>query len=177
MVNHNAAYMTRNSYVKDMFTYNKEDIVNDTIGFFKSPTIAKTLSSGSLNTPFYVSGVVGQLLIDYCLMSSKQYFSYMQDDSKLTLPEHLRSPPVFSGVRVARSLVLYVCFVDRCLYFCTFSFGHCVVCSSSIYGFWLPLWYLQTLLNICLTKCYLWKLFNCTYCCFMCLLYLYSNKS
>jgi hypothetical protein len=24
--------------------------------------------------------------------------------------------------------------------------GHCVVCSSSIYGFWLPLWYLQTLL-------------------------------
>ena len=33
----------------------------------------------------------------------------------LTLPEHLSSPPVFSGVRVTRSLVLYVCFVDRCL--------------------------------------------------------------
>ena len=66
----------------------------------------------------------------------------------LSLPEHLSSPPVFSGVRVTRSLVLYVCFVDRCLFFCTFSFGHCVVCSSSIYGFWLPLWYLQTLLNI-----------------------------
>jgi hypothetical protein len=46
--------------------------------------------------------------------------------------------PVFCGVRVTRSLVLYVCFVDRCLSFCTFSFGHCVVCSSSIYGFWLP---------------------------------------
>jgi len=30
---------------------------------------------------------------------------------------------------------------------CTFSFGHCVVCSSSIYGLWLPLWYLQTLLR------------------------------
>ena len=27
----------------------------------------------------------------------------------------------------------------------TFSFGHCGVCSSSIYGFWLPLRYLQTL--------------------------------
>jgi hypothetical protein len=26
----------------------------------------------------------------------------------------------FSGVRVTRSLVLYVCFVDRCLSFCTF---------------------------------------------------------
>jgi hypothetical protein len=64
----------------------------------------------------------------------------------LTLPEHLNSPPVFSGVRVTRSLVLYECFVDRCLSFCTFSFGHCVVYSSSIYGFWLPLWYLQALL-------------------------------
>ena len=53
----------------------------------------------------------------------------------LTLPEHLSLPPDFSGVRVTRSLVLYVCFVDRCLSFCTFSFGHCVVCSS-IYGFW-----------------------------------------
>ena len=27
------------------------------------------------------------------------------------------------------------------------SFGHCVVCSSSIYRFWLPLWYLHTLLK------------------------------
>jgi hypothetical protein len=42
------------------------------------------------------------------------------------------------GVRVTRSLVLCVCFVDRCLSFCTFSFGDCVVCPSSIYGFWLP---------------------------------------
>jgi len=62
----------------------------------------------------------------------------------LTLPEHLSSSPVFSGVRVTR-LVLYICFVDRCLSFCTFYFGHCVFCSSSIYDFWLPLWYLQTL--------------------------------
>ena len=46
--------------------------------------------------------------------------------------------PGFSGVRVTRSLVLCVCFVDRCLSFCTFSFCYCVVCSSSIYGFWLP---------------------------------------
>ena len=34
-----------------------------------------------------------------------------------TLPEHLSSPPVFSGVRVTRSLALCVCFVDRCLSF------------------------------------------------------------
>ena len=70
-----------------------------------------------------------------------------------------RSTWVFSEVRVIRSLVLCVCFVDRCLSFCPFSFGRCVVCPSSIYAFWLPpfgildlrilitsLWYLQTLL-------------------------------
>jgi hypothetical protein len=45
----------------------------------------------------------------------------------LTIPEYLSSPPV----RVTRSVS-------------TFSFGYCVVCSSLIYGFWLPLWYLQT---------------------------------
>jgi hypothetical protein len=55
--------------------------------------------------------------------------------------------PVFNVARVTRSLVLYVCFVDRCLSFCTFSFDQCVVWSSSICGFWLPFWYLQTLLS------------------------------
>jgi hypothetical protein len=35
----------------------------------------------------------------------------------LTLPEHLSSPLVLSGVRVTRNLVLCVCFVDRCLSF------------------------------------------------------------
>jgi hypothetical protein len=48
--------------------------------------------------------------------------------------------------------IIYYIFVllniNRCLSFCTFSFGHCFVCSSPIYGFWLHLWYLQTLLNI-----------------------------
>ena len=37
-------------------------------------------------------------------------------------------------------------FVDWSLSFCPSSFGHCIVCSSSIYRFWLPLWYLQALL-------------------------------
>jgi hypothetical protein len=67
------------------------------------------------------------------------------EQERLTLPEHLSSSPVFSGVRVTRSAILCVCFVDRCLSFYPFAFGHCVVCSS-IYGFWLHLWYLQTLL-------------------------------
>jgi len=73
----------------------------------------------------------------------------------LTPPEHLSSSPVFSGVRVTRYVVVYVCFVDRCLSFCTFLFGHCAVCSSSIYGFWLLLWYLlATVLSVLLRYTY-----------------------
>jgi hypothetical protein len=65
---------------------------------------------------------------------------HLMDQELLTLPEHLSSPPVFSRVRVTLYLALCVCWVDRCLSFCHFSFGHCVVCSS-IYGFWLLPWY------------------------------------
>ena len=50
---------------------------------------------------------------------------------------------VLSGVRITQSLVLCICFVDHCLSFCTFYFGHCVVCSSSIYGFRLPSYNLE----------------------------------
>ena len=50
------------------------------------------------------------------------------------LKEHVSSPPVFSGVRVTRSLILCVCFVDRGLSVCLFSFDQYVVCSS-MYGF------------------------------------------
>ena len=38
------------------------------------------------------------------------------EEEPLILPEHLSSPPVFSGLRVTRSLVLCVCFVDRCFF-------------------------------------------------------------
>ena len=52
----------------------------------------------------------------------------------------------FSGVRVTGSLVLCVSFVDRCLSFCTFSFGHCVD-FFDIRILITSLWYLQTLLT------------------------------
>jgi hypothetical protein len=39
--------------------------------------------------------------------------------------------PAFSGVRVTRSLVLCVCFVDRCLPFRTFSFDDLVLRSNN----------------------------------------------
>ena len=86
----------------------------------------------------------------------------------LTLPEHLSAPPVFNGVRVIPSLVLYVCFVDRCLSFWIFSFGHCGVCSFSIYGFW-----------VLLNSYYEYKGFN-RWCLviYMCaLLFIYFNRN
>ena len=53
------------------------------------------------------------------------------------MPERVEFTNSLSMVCVTQSLALCVCFVDRCLSFCPFCFGHCVVCSSSIYGFWL----------------------------------------
>ena len=66
--------------------------------------------------------------------------------------QFMSSPPVFRGVRVTRFLVLCVWFVDR---------------YSSIYGFWLPLWYLQTLLMYMLiryfgSKCFLSRFLRCS---------------
>jgi hypothetical protein len=40
---------------------------------------------------------------------------YIVAEEWYNLNAYLSSPPVFSGVRVTRSLVLYVCFIDRCL--------------------------------------------------------------
>ena len=55
-------------------------------------------------------------------------------EERFTLPQHLSSPPVFSAAHFARSFVFCV-LLDRCLSVCPFSFGHCVVCFSSISGF------------------------------------------
>jgi hypothetical protein len=65
----------------------------------------------------------------YSLWQSRMMYSVAE--GWFNLNSYMSSPPVFNGVRVTRSLVLYVCFIDRCLSFCTFSFGHCVVHSLS----------------------------------------------
>jgi hypothetical protein len=82
----------------------------------------------------------------------------------VTLLEHLSSPPVFCEVRFTRSLVLCACFV----YICPFVLFHCVVCSSSIYGFWLPLWYLRALLTYYFYILFfiLWQFERCGIFCF-----------
>ena len=66
-----------------------------------------------------------------------------------TLSENLSSPPDFCRVRVTRALVLCVCFVDHCLFFCTFSFAHCVLSvrfryMDSDYPYFFDIWILIT---------------------------------
>ena len=50
-----------------------------------------------------------------------------------------------SGIAVFNHWYSVQCFVNPCLSFCLFYFGRCIVCPS-ICGFWLPVWYLQTVL-------------------------------
>jgi hypothetical protein len=68
----------------------------------------KTLNKCHWNFPFkYI----------YVYRHEIQLMPSLVEQELLTLPEHLSSPPVFSGVCVTRSLVLCVYFVDRCLSF------------------------------------------------------------
>ena len=62
-----------------------------------------------------------------------------------TLPEDMSSRPVLGRVLVAQSL--FFCVMSCRFYFVllSFSFDHCVVCPSLTFGFWLPLWYLLTI--------------------------------
>ena len=61
---------------------------------------------------FILAAYVDEKILGYCPLTVKTV-----EQELLILPEQMSSPSVFSGVRVTRSLVLYVCFVDRCLSF------------------------------------------------------------
>jgi hypothetical protein len=82
-----------------------------------------------LSVSFFIAILIGSWLITEFVTRLTRRVPLVEQEL-LTLPEHLSSPPVFSGVRVTRSLVLCVCFVDRDLFLCILSCGHCVVCSS-----------------------------------------------
>jgi hypothetical protein len=58
-----------------------------------------------------------QPLYEKVLVSGKRCLSFCQLSDLLIPSEYLSSLLVLSGVRVTRSLVLYVCFVDHCLSF------------------------------------------------------------
>lgn len=54
----------------------------------------------------------------------------------IIIPEHISSPLVFSGIRVAD--LSFLCSVNRSLFvlfFCPFSFDHCIFCPYSIEDF------------------------------------------
>jgi hypothetical protein len=73
---------------------------------------------------------------------------------------------------VCISLFFCVCFIDRWLSFVIF-WGHCVVCSFSIYALWLPLWYRQSLLKDCWINLSFWSLLHSSciynYLCYQCI--------
>jgi len=77
--------------------------------------------------------------------TSQMMFVSFNSSTKGVTAKPFGAHPDLIGVRLARTLAFCVVFC-RSMPFCPFSFGHCVVCSSSIYGLWLPIWYLQTLL-------------------------------
>ena len=85
-----------------------------------------------------ISYVVAIVVFRFLSVSTAKLHLLVEQE-QLTLSELLRSPPVCGGVLVAWSF---------CMVFCRslLVFGHWIVCSS-IYGFWLPLWYLQTVFN------------------------------
>jgi hypothetical protein len=82
-------------------------------------------------------------------MKRRTWYLYMPLVEQELLP--FLSTPVFSGVRVAWSLVLCVCFVERCMSFVLFLLAS-INFPSSTYGFSLPLWYRQTLV-VCAIIC------------------------
>ena len=60
---------------------------------------------------------------------------------------HVCSPSDISWIHVNRYLVQCDFYTDLCLSSrFSFSINHCVVCTSSVYGWWLSLWYRHTLL-------------------------------
>ena len=127
MVGNNTRALRTTLYAKanDVFSSTKEH------GYV--PLVVST--SRSFPPSWLITGVVTRLIRRVPLV----------ERALLTLQEHPNSTLVFIGVRVTQSLNVCVCFVYRSFCFCAFYFGHCVVCSSSIYGVWLPLWYIQTL--------------------------------
>jgi phosphatidylserine synthase len=89
----------------------------------------------------YLTNVHGYVL--FVVMTIFSFMSFHLVCNKSNTSENTSSPSGFSGVPVDQScLLLMFC---RSL-FVPFSLAHCIVCSSSICGFWLPILYLQTFL-------------------------------
>ena len=110
------------------------------------------------------AGTVSKLTLGSLLCLTMVWWVPHVKQERHVLPEHPSSPPVFSGLCVARSLVFCVMFCRPLFVFWSFfcwplyclsfdlqfliitlvCFGHCIV-SPLIYSFSLLLWYLLTI--------------------------------
>jgi hypothetical protein len=82
---------------------------------------------------------------------------------KVLIDFALSTMPFRSGRSVVGFVSLYceypVLFFMSLFFFCSFSFGHCIVCPL-IYVFWFHLWYLQTVLWSVVVMCILLSLYS-----------------
>ena len=86
---------------------------------------------------------------DLTLHNNQYTWRILVEQQLATLPEHLGLLPVFSLVRVARSLVFCVVFCRSLFVLLSFLFRSLYCLSFFFSEFWSPLWYLQTLLIHC----------------------------
>jgi hypothetical protein len=85
----------------------------------------------SLSATYFLQGKFKDTKGVIRIRKSKKDRQYNGQQALRTLPKHLSSPLVFSGIRVApfaRASVF--CFVHHYLSFCPFSFAHCIVYPS-----------------------------------------------
>ena len=106
-----------------------------------------------------ISNNINNVKIRYRVVSSSSLIGWLLWDFlyySLTLPEHLSSPPVFSGVRVTRSLVL--CVVLCRSLFVLLSLFYQPLCYWSFFDLRMriTLWYIQILVWVNQTWVYKW---------------------
>jgi len=76
---------------------------------------------------------------------SNYFHQVLSTSEAFTISISANIPPIFSDIRVTRSLIGCLKFCRSLFVFCLLSFFFCPLCSSSSYRFWLSLWYLQAL--------------------------------
>ena len=95
------------------------------------------------------------MYVYWCLMQSPCQLMFVSFNSNMAGETYgagtanpFGAPELILGFQLA-SCCLSFSFLCTVLYIlvCPFSFGHCIVCPISIYGFWLMFWHLQTFLN------------------------------
>ena len=96
------------------------------------PYVATTIPSPFMNVTYRI-----RLFTGFVTTQATHRVPYVEQDL-LTLPEHLRSPLVFGGVRVVYFLVFYVVSCVLLFVCLSFFFSHGVVSLFSIHEFDCP---------------------------------------